>query len=98
MNERLASNFRGSFPEKYEDPRPSIRIRVDGKFVKMNSGKSRWDSIGSAKSALKLHFEQVNPSLLKEVQGEGFWTIRNKRWADFIDGLIADKTLEIIHA
>ncbi len=35
------------------------KIKFGGNFVKLESGKSLWNSIGFAKSALRNHVEQV---------------------------------------
>ena len=51
--------------DSFKTPKPNEtwRIKVDGRFIMTSSGKTVWKQLGHAKSALRLHFEDVKYKL-----------------------------------
>lgn len=88
----LIKKFVSEF-ETLELRNPPIRIKINGKFVRMRSGKSGWRTIGHAKAAIKGSVGY----LVKEVtEGAGNYREREKKWTEFIDELVKIGIIEFV--
>jgi hypothetical protein len=74
------------------------KIKINGEFVKLNSGKSIWAKESFAKSALRNHIFGISRNLMKKYTGEeyGGYKEENKLWNNFVDFLQAKGILEFV--
>ena len=77
-------------------------IKINGKPVKLNSGKSLWKNLSHAKNALKGHFgnnprvEYLPRKLNKKYLNEEYSRKENILWKNFIDFLQERGVLEFV--
>lgn len=57
--QNVVDSFKFNKPKNPKLVRTVWRIKVDGKLVTLNSGKSVWKRIGDAKNALRNHCEGI---------------------------------------
>lgn len=83
----------GTFIEKGT----TTRIKVNGKYIRLRSGKSQWKNIGSAKNAL---INQLGANIIGrlclEFTGDRYSSYRSKIRTDFINYLINVGVLEFV--
>lgn len=77
------------------------KIKVNGEFIKLNSGKQLWNTKGHAKSALKLHFSNTSNCSLDQKLAQKYLKDKysfdsNKLWNHFLDFLQERGILEFV--
>lgn len=84
----------GTFIEKGK----TTRIKVNGKYIILRSGKSQWKNIGSAKNALVNQLDNTNVTgqLSLDITGDKYSINRGKIRTDFINYLIKVGILEFV--
>lgn len=90
---------------KVAEKKPSkikpCRIKLDGKFLVLNSGKTIWKRKGDAKSAFKNNFSSYRSGgLVYEVEKglapQGNYERRNEVWRQFVAELERQGILEFV--
>lgn len=57
--QQVLDSFKPGGPGKIKVPKTVWRIKVDGQFITVISGKTVWKRIGDAKNALRNHVEAI---------------------------------------
>ena len=96
MNDRILKilNEKAADLVKNQSPKEVWRVRIDGVFVTMASGKSSWKAIGHAKNALRHEFYSAAHECISEIWEVPDIGSREARqiferiWEEFLDSRV----------